>query len=36
MYMALKMCHLPVSTLQKYLRGTCFFKNDFFKWTYDY
>ena len=19
--------------LQKYLRGTCFFKNDFFKWT---
>ena len=36
MYMALKKCHLPVSTLQKYLRGTCFFKNDFFKWTYDY
>ena len=36
MHMALKKCHLPVSTLQKYLRGTCFFKNDFFKWTYDY
>ena len=36
MHMALKKCHLPVSPLQKYLRGTCFFKNDFFKWTYDY
>ena len=36
MHMALKKCHLPVSPLQKYLRGTCFFKNDFFRWTYDY
>ena len=36
MYMALKKCPLPVSPLQKYLRGTCFFKKDFFKWTYDY
>ena len=36
MYMALKKCPLPASPLQKYLRGTCFFKNDFFRWTYDY